>query len=88
MDTTTIKDDNDLTLDNLIYGGSGQNHCIICRQERDHLLDMITMPKPARLDLLIIHKLYVPHGVRCCRKHLLSSSRLDPEEVINMDNRQ
>ena len=88
MDTTTIKDDNDLTLDNLIYGGSSQNHCIICRQERDHLLDMITMPKPARLDLLIIHKLYVPHGVRCCRKHLLSSSRLDPEEVINMDNRQ
>ena len=88
MDTTTIEDDNDLALDNVIYGGSSQNHCIICRQERDHVSDMITVPKPARLDLLIIHKLYVPHGVRCCGKHLLSSSRLDPEEVINMDNRQ
>ena len=85
MDTTTIEDDNDLALDNVIYGGSSQNHCIICRQERDHLSDTITMSKPARLDLLIIHKLYVPHDVRCCRKHLLSYSRLDPEEA---DNRQ
>ena len=50
MDTTTIEDDNHLTLDNVIYGGSSQNHCIICRQERDHLSDMITMPKRARLD--------------------------------------
>ena len=66
MDTTTIEDDHDLALNNVIYGGSSQNHCIICRQERDHLSDMITVPKPARLDLLIIHKLYVPHGVRCC----------------------
>ena len=49
---------------------------------------MITMPKPTRFDLLIIHKLYVPHGVRCCRKHLPSSRQLDPEEVINIDNRQ
>ena len=88
MDATTIEDDNHLTLDNVIYGRSSQNRCIICRKERDHLSGMITMPKPARLDLLIIHKLYVPHGVRCCRKHLVSSSLLDPEEVINMDNRQ
>ena len=88
MDTTTIEDDNDLTLHNVIYGGSSQDHCIICLKERDHLSDMITMPKLARFDLLIIHKLYVSHGVRCCRKHLLSSSRLGPEEIINMDSRQ
>ena len=50
MDTTTIENDNDLILDNLIYGGPSQNHCIICRQERDHLSDMIAMPKPAHLD--------------------------------------
>ena len=51
------------------------------------MLDMITMPKPTRLDLLIIHKLYVLHGVRCCRKHLVSPSRFHFEEVINMGNR-
>ena len=74
MDTITIEDDNDLTLDNETYSRSSQNHWIICRQEQDYASDMITTPKPARLDLLIVHKLYVPHGVRSCRKHLLSSS--------------
>jgi hypothetical protein len=49
---------------------------------------MITLPKPARLDLLVIQKLFSPDGVRCGRKHLLSSSRFDPEDVINMTNRQ
>ena len=87
-DTTTIEDDDNLTLDNVIYGGSSQNPCIICQQERDYVSDMITMSMPTRLNLLIIHKLYVLHGVRCCRKHLLSSSQFDLEEVINMSNRQ
>lgn len=88
MDTTTIEDNNSLTLDNVIYAGSNQSLCVVCRQERDESSSMITMPKPARLDLLVIHKLYAPHGVRCCRKHLLSASRLGPQEVVSVTNRQ
>ena len=45
-------------------------------------------PRLLVLILLVIHKLYAPHRVRCCRKHLLSSSRLLPEEFVNMINRQ
>ena len=34
IDNNTIEDDN-LSLDNVIYGGSNQSLCIICRKERD-----------------------------------------------------
>ena len=85
---TTIENDNDLTLDNVICSRFSQNHCIFCRQKRDHISDMITMPKLAVLDSLMPHKLCVPHGVRCYHKHWLFPRRLDSEEVINMDNRQ
>ena len=57
MDTTAIEDDNDLTLDNVIYGGSSQNHRVVCQQERNQMSDMITMPKLPRPDLLTMHKL-------------------------------
>ncbi|CAF1299519.1 unnamed protein product [Rotaria sordida] len=49
---------------------------------------MISMPKSARLDLLIIHLMYAPNGVRCCPSHLLNNNRLLPDVEISMGNRQ
>ena len=45
---------------------------------------MLLMPKAARLDLLLFHRLYAQHGVRCCTSHLLNGSRLRPDEPINI----
>jgi hypothetical protein len=90
MDTTEQAnanvDDDRLTLNNVIFAGSGHSKCVICRQETRR--GMIVMPKTARLDLLIIHLMYAPNGVRCCSSHLLNNNRLIPDVEIIMENRQ
>ncbi|CAF4093570.1 unnamed protein product [Rotaria sp. Silwood2] len=48
---------------------------------------MIVMPNSARLDLLLIHRLYAPHGTRCCISHLINDLRLRPNEYVNMKDR-
>ncbi|CAF1359779.1 unnamed protein product [Rotaria sordida] len=85
MDTTEQTnanvDDDRLTLNNVIFAGSGHSKCVICRQETRRW--MISMPKSARLDLLIIHLMYAPNGVRCCPSHLLNNNRLLPDVEIS-----
>ncbi|CAF1504733.1 unnamed protein product, partial [Rotaria sordida] len=85
-----IVDTNDdgLTLENVIYAGLGQKKCLICRQNRDSSSNMITMPKSARLDLLVLHRIYAPQGVRCCQQHILKYGRLNPNDFIEMHDRQ
>ena len=78
----------ELTLENVLYAGSNQNRCVICRKNRESARKMITMPKPARLDLLILHRLYAPHNVRCCSEHILKHDRLSPMNCVEMYDRQ
>jgi len=78
----------ELTLENVIYTGSSEKRCVICREFRSSSADMITMPEPARPDLLVLHRLYAPHGVRCCRLHFLGNNRLDPNDFVEMDSRE
>ena len=80
--------DDGLTLENVIYAGSGQKKCIICRQNRNSSSNMMTMPKSSRLDLLVLHRIYAPQNVRCCQQHILKNDRLNPNEFIEMDDRQ
>jgi hypothetical protein len=89
MDTTPDDDDRhdeQLTIKNVISAGSNNNRCVVCR--RTTTAGVVVMPKPARLDLLIRHRMYAAHGVRCCSSHLLNGNRLMPNVVVNMDNRQ
>ena len=81
-------DEKEITLKNMIYAGSSENCCIVCHQSHDASTDMIVMPKPTLLDLLVLHRIYAPHGVRCCAQHLLSCDRLNPEHEVDMEHRQ
>ncbi|CAF3028442.1 unnamed protein product [Rotaria sp. Silwood2] len=84
METNT----DELTLENVIYTGSSEKCCVICREFRSSSTDMITMPKSARRHLLILHRLYAPQGVRCCRLHILNNNRLDPNGFVEIDSRE
>lgn len=77
--------DDQLILKNVVYAGSGHQRCIICREETKE--GSLVMPKSARLDLLIYHKMYAPDGVRCCSSHLLNRTRLLPDAHVIMENR-
>src|ERR1700722_16890263 len=85
-EATANDDDGRLTLDNVIFAGSGHKHCVICRRETS--AGMVVMPKSARLDLLILHSTYAPHGVRFCSFYLLTSKHLSHDTQVNMENRQ
>ncbi|CAF0984294.1 unnamed protein product [Didymodactylos carnosus] len=69
------EEDQPLSLTDVLYTGSGHKHCAI------------KMSKAARLDLLVLKRMYAPHGVRCCKSHL-NNNRLLPQSEINMDTRQ
>ena len=87
--TSCIESESDeLTLENVLYAGSNQNRCVICRRIRDAARNMITIPKPAPLDLLILHRLYAPHNVRCCSEYILRHDRLNPMNFVEMYDRQ
>ena len=87
MDIVDTNDDG-LTLENILYAGSSQKRCIICRQFRDSSTNMTTMPKSSRLDLLVLHRIYAPDNVRCCEQHILKHGRLNPMDAVEMNNRQ
>ena len=83
---TSVHDDEDLfTVENILFAGSGHKKCVICKAEIS--ADAIIMPKIARLDFLVLKRMYAPHGVRCCKQHLWNN-RLLPNVEINMINRQ
>ncbi|CAF0875081.1 unnamed protein product [Didymodactylos carnosus] len=92
MNTSPIEsmetNSDELTLENIIYAGSSEKRCVICREFRSSSADMITIPKSARLDLLVLHRLYAPHGVRCYILHVLANNRLDPNDFVEMDSRE
>ena len=71
-----------LTLENICFISSDQQQCVVC--SLPVCLSTFLMPKAARLDLLLFHRLYAQHGVRCCTSHLLNGSRLRPDEPINI----
>lgn len=89
MDTTDDIDSQaeepNITLENVLFSGSGHKCCVICRAKVS--VGMIIMPKDARLDLLLNHSMYAPAGVRCCPNHLFNSCRLKPDVTIAMENR-
>ena len=58
------KNNEALTLENICFISSGQQQCVVC--SLPVFLSMVLMPKAARLDLLLFHRLYAQHGVRCC----------------------
>ncbi|CAF4801939.1 unnamed protein product, partial [Rotaria sp. Silwood2] len=72
-------------IENIIFAGSGIKICIICRSKVH--AGSVVMPKAARLDLLVLKRMYAPHGVRICTDHLWND-RLLPETKVNMENRQ
>ncbi|CAF1406258.1 unnamed protein product [Didymodactylos carnosus] len=84
-DNSDGDDEQLLTVDSLTYAGSSHRQCVICR--KDVGAGCCVMLKRARLDLLIIHHMYAPHGVRCCRTHLITE-RLLPDSFVNMENIQ
>jgi hypothetical protein len=67
------------------FAGSDHKQCVIGRNTGS---SMIVMTKTARLDLLVIHHMYAPCGVRCCSSHLIQCRRLRPDEVIKLGNRR
>ncbi|CAF3392279.1 unnamed protein product, partial [Rotaria sp. Silwood2] len=80
--------DDGLTLENVLYAGSSQNRCVICRRIRDSSTNMITMPKSSRLDLLIVHRMYATQNVRCCEQHIVGHDRLNPMDTVEMNDRK
>ncbi|CAF1214176.1 unnamed protein product [Rotaria sordida] len=90
MDTmeevNTSTNDDQFTLNNVIFAGRGHKKCVVCR--KDIRGGTMVMPKAARLDLLIIHSMYAPQGVRCCSSHLFNDKHLIPEDKIIMEDRQ
>lgn len=85
-DSFQESEENELRLDNVLFAGSGHKFCVICREEVR--AGMVTMPKAARVDLLIMHSMYAPSGVRCCSEHLFNDRYLKPDLAIVMDNRR
>lgn len=73
------------TLDNVWFASGGHKICIICRTEVK--AGVTVMPNSARLDLFLIHRIFAPHGSRCCRTHLFDNNRLKPIENIDNINR-
>ena len=85
MDVDLDEDKDSLTIENIIFAGSGHKNCIICRSKVH--AGSVVMPKAARLDLLVLKRMYAPHGVRICTDHLWND-RLLPDTKANMENRQ
>ncbi|CAF3458200.1 unnamed protein product [Rotaria sp. Silwood1] len=85
MDIGIDEKEDSSTIENIIFAGLDHKKCIICRSEV-HAGSMV-MPKSARLGLLVLKRMYTPHGVRSCIDHLWNC-RLLPDVELNMENRQ
>ena len=87
MDTTeevNVNTNDQLTLQNVIFAGSGHKYCVVCGEEVRG--GAMIMPKGAQFDLLIYNSMYAPDGVRYCSSHLLNKKRLKPNANIIMEN--
>ena len=85
MNTGVQNGEDSFTMENILFPDSGHKKRVICKAEIS--ADEIIMPKIARLDFLVLKRMYAPHGVRCCKQHLWNN-RLLPNVEINMINRQ
>ena len=85
-ESSTFDDEDRLTLENMIFARSGHTRYAIRRLEKPS--GMVVMSKAARLDILILHSMYAPQGVRCCSSHLLNKTRLMHHTQVNTDNRE
>ena len=45
------------------------------------------MPRSARLDVLLLHRVFASHGVRCCSSHLINDTRFRPDQPFNLKDR-
>lgn len=85
-DPEETEQDNDyLTFDNVFYAGSGHKKCVFCGKSVTS--EMQLMPRSARLDVLLLHRVFVPHGVRCCSSHLINGTRLCLDQAFNLKDR-
>ena len=75
--------DEKLSLTNLQYVEVKTNCCIICNLNFSS--ELILMPQVVRLELLSMHRVYVPPGVRCCTCHLLHNRHLSPHTILNFN---
>ncbi|CAF1519239.1 unnamed protein product [Rotaria sordida] len=81
-----VEDANEgLTLDHVTFISSDYERCVVCPTLVSP--EMVLMPKSARLDLLLLYRLFAARGVHCCRSHLLYGDRLRPDQHIDIENR-
>ena len=59
--------------------------CIVCR--KSVASEMIVMPRSARLDLLLVYRIFAPHGIRCCSSYLINDTRLRLNQYIDREGR-
>ena len=59
MDIGVDEDKDLLTIENIIFAGSTHSKCIICRCEVH--AELVAMPKSARLDFLVLKRMYTSH---------------------------
>ena len=79
-----VDEDKDLsTFENIIFVGSSHNKCIICRCEVH--AELAVMPRPTRPDLLVLKRMYAPHGIRSCTSNLWNNRSLDVQ--LNTESR-
>lgn len=52
-------------------------YCFICNF--DHKINLVQVPFEARLQVFIKRRLFIPHGNRCCKSHLLKKRFYDEE---------
>ena len=74
MDTTdeiNFDTNEQFTLKDSIFDGSGHKHCVLCSQKI--AAGVMIIPKAVRLDLLIYYSIYVPDSVRCCKSYILNN---------------
>ena len=76
-------DDEKLSLKNLKYLEIKSNCCVICNLNVSS--ELIIMPKGVRLELLSMHRIYVPPDVRCCTCHLLNNRHLSLHIILNLN---
>ena len=69
----------------MLYTGSSHKQCIICR--KSVASEMIVMPRGARLDLLLIYRIFAPHGICYCSSHLINDARLRPDQYLDLEGR-
>ena len=67
----------------MLYAGPGHEQCIECR--KSIASEMIVVPRSARLDLLLVYRIFGPHGIRCYSSHLINDTHLRPNQYIDRE---